>query len=151
MDGRPDQKLITPVLGTSRMQGIHASWFCACSQGQNFPYLGHPIPLICSSSQVFSRQRRECVVGSVVGIQFWRVQKPLRSSQDDPHSVIPDDYLSVPSPSTQSTGSSELVNRLSSRANSGKRAASLARSGPVVNTTSKLGGCCSDAWNQAAS
>ena len=29
--------------------------------------MGHPIPFTCSSSKVFSGQRRECVVGCVVG------------------------------------------------------------------------------------
>ena len=43
---------------TLRWQGTEqcSVFFCAYSQGQNFPHLGHPILLICSSSQVFSGQ-----------------------------------------------------------------------------------------------
>ena len=39
--------------------------------------------------------RSKCVVGSVVGITFKRVKKPLRSSHDCPEVTTPNDSLSV--------------------------------------------------------
>ena len=44
-----------------------SAFFCAYSQGQNFPHLGHPIPLICRWSHPASGKRTHGVGGSVGG------------------------------------------------------------------------------------
>ena len=86
-----------------------------------------------------------------LGVEHIILCSNVRSSYNCPYRYTRCDSLSSTSSLNQSAGSSELVKWLSCRASSGKSDASLARSGPVVNTTNKLGGCCSDDWNQAAS
>ena len=60
------------------------------------PHLGHPIPLICSSYQVFSGQRTKCVVGCVVGNDPRSKFFLPKSCHTNPFKDYSNDSLSVP-------------------------------------------------------